>query len=114
MSKRQTYLFILAMGLLFIFIGQFMHIGYLNRLVSNTWGWVQNPLIFVPAAVCAFIFMGNSKYWMINIGVALVVSAVIQYIVVRSGGTLYIVLVRAFAYIVVVYLLNLVKVILDK
>lgn len=114
MSKRQTYLFLFAMGLLLIFIGQFMHITSINRVVNSTWTWLQNPFVFGPAAVCAFIFMNNGKYWMINTGVALVVSLIIQYLIVKSGGTLYIILVRAFAFLVVIYLLNLIKVILDK
>lgn len=114
MSKRQTYLFILAMGLILILIGQFMHISYINSVVKNTIRWVESPYIFAPAAVCAFVFMNNGKYWMINIGAALIMSLIIQFVIVKSGGSLYIFLIRSFAFIVVVYLLNLIKVILDK
>lgn len=114
MSKRQTYLFLLAMGLLLVFIGQFMHIGYINRISMGTWRWVQNPYVFVPAAVCAFVFLNNARYWMINTGIALIVSLIIQYVLLNSTGTLFVILVRAFAFLVVVYLLNLIKVILDK
>ena len=114
MSKRQTYLFLFAMGLLLILIGKFMRISYINMLVSNTLVWLENPLIFGPAAVCAFIFMNNSKYWMISTGVAAATSLIIQYIVIGTSGSLYIILVRAFAFLVVVFLLNLIKVILDK
>ena len=114
MSKRQTYLFILAMGLLLILIGKFMYISYINRLVTNTVVWLENPLVFGPAAVCAFVFMNNSKYWMINTGVAVATSLIIQYFVVESSGNIYTILVRAFAFLVVIYILNLIKVILDK
>lgn len=114
MSKRQTYLFILAMGLLLIFIGQFMHISYINRIATSTLTWIKSPYIFVPAAVCAFIFMNNKKYWMINTGIALIVSLAIQYLVVHGTGSLYIILIRAFAFLVIIYLMNLIKIILDK
>ena len=114
MSKRQTYLFILAMGLLLILIGQFMRISFINRLVANTLVWIENPMIFASAAVCAFVFMNNSKYWMLNSVIALVASLIIQYFVIESSGSIYIILVRTFAFLVVVYLLNLIKVILDK
>jgi len=114
MSKRQTYLFILAMGLLLILIGQFMRISFINRLVANTLVWIENPMIFGSAAVCAFVFMNNSKYWMINSGIALAVSLIVQYFVIESIGNVYGILVRAFAFLVVVYLLNLIKVVLDK
>ena len=114
MSKKQTYLFILAMGLILIFIGQFMHISYINKVTHNTWVWMQSPYIFAPAAVCAFVFMNNGKYWLINLAVAIIASLAIQFLVLKGGWSLYIILIRAFAFIVVVYLMNLVKVILDK
>lgn len=114
MSKKQTYLFILAMGLILIFVGQFMHISYINRVTQNTWTWMQSPYIFASAAICAFIFMNNGKYWYINTVVAIVASLIIQYVLIKGGFALYIILIRAFAFLVVVYLLNLVKVILDK
>ena len=114
MSKRQTYLFILAMGLMLIFIGQFMHISYINRITANTLTWIKSPYVFVPAAVCAFIFMNNKKYWMINTGIAVVVSLAIQYLIVHGSASLYTILIRAFAFLVVIYVMNLIKIILDK
>lgn len=114
MDKKQTYLFIFAMAITIVFIGQFMNISFINRLTINTWTWMENPYIFVPAGICAFLFMNNKKYWGINTTVAVITSLVIQYIILGSSGTLYILFVRAFAFIVVVFLLNLIKVVLDK
>jgi len=114
MSKRQTYLFLLAMGLILLLIGRFMHVSYINHVASDTFAWIQNPMIFGPAAICAFVFINNKKYWMINTAAALIVSLIIQYVVVKTGGSLYVILIRSFAFLVVVYLLNLIKVILDK
>ena len=114
MSKKQTYLFLLAMGAIIIFIGKFMHFSNINMVVNNTWTWMQSPYIFIPAAICAFVFMSNKKYWLINTGIALIASLVVQYLVLNGGGTLFTILIRAFAYLVIVYLLNLIKIILDK
>ena len=114
MSKKQTYLFLLAMGLLLVLVGHFMHIGYINRITNSTWTWMQSPYIFVPAAVCAFIFMNNKRYWMINTCAALIAALVIQFFVTKGTLIVDIILIRAFAFLVVVYLLNLIKVILDK
>ena len=114
MSRKQTYLFIFAMGLIIIFIGRFMYFNNINMVVNSTWTWMQSPYIFVPAAICAFIFMSNKKYWLINTGIALIASLAVQYLILSGGGTLYTILTRAFAYIVIVYLLNLIKIILDK
>lgn len=114
MSKKQTYLFVFAMGLIIIFIGKFMGFSHINKVVHSTWKYMQSSYIFIPAAVCAFVFMNNKKYWLINTGIALLISLVVQYIILGGGGTLYIILTRAFAYLVIVYLLNLIKIILDK
>ncbi|MBR1605097.1 MAG: hypothetical protein IJ660_03195 [Alphaproteobacteria bacterium] len=114
MTKKQTYLFLLAMGLLIIMAAHFMHISYVNHLVNSTWKWMQSPLVFGPAAICAFVFMNNKRYWMINIAAALIVSLVIQFFVVKGSLVVDAVLIRGFAFLVIVYLLNLIKVILDK
>ena len=114
MDKKQTYLFIFAMTLTIVFIGQFMNISYINRLALNTWTWMQSPYIFIPAGICTFLFMNNKKYWGINTTIAVITSLVIQYIIIGSSGTIYILFVRALAFIVIVFLLNVIKVVLDK
>lgn len=114
MSKKQSYLFLFAMGLLLILVGHFMHISHLNHFVNRTWNWMQNPYIVVPAAVCAFIFINNKRYWMINTCVAVIASLVIQYFVVKGSFVIETILIRAFAFLVIIYLLNLIKIILDK
>ncbi len=49
---------------------------------------VANPLVFGPAAVCAFIFMGNSRYWLINLACALIASfsrTILYYLAMGQG-----------------------------
>lgn len=75
---------------------------------------VANPLVFGPAAVCAFIFMGNGRYWLINLACALIASLIIQYFVIGHGAGIYTILYRAAAFLIVVYFLNLLKIILAK
>lgn len=69
---------------------------------------------FGPAAVCAFIFMGNGRYWLINLACALIASLIIQYFVIGHGAGIYTILYRAAAFLIVVYFLNLLKIILAK
>lgn len=114
MSKKQTYLYILAAGIILILAGFFMHIHVITSAYHVTSKMVANPLVFGPAAVCAFIFMGNSRYWLINLCCALVASLVIQYFIIKHGAGIYTILYRALAFLVVVYFLNLLKVILTK
>ena len=62
----------------------------------------------------AFIFMGNGRYWLINLACALIASLIIQYFVIGHGAGIYTILYRAAAFLIVVYFLNLLKIILAK
>lgn len=114
MSKKQTYLYILAAGIILILTGYFMHISIITSAMRTTTNMMANPLVFGPAAVCAFIFMGNSRYWLINLACAVIASLVIQYFVIGHGAGLYTISFRALAFIGIVYFHNLLKVILNK
>ena len=85
MSKKQTYLYILAAGIILILAGFFMHISLITSAYHTIGKMVANPLVFGPAAVCAFIFMGNGRYWLINLACALIASLIIQYFVIGHG-----------------------------
>ena len=61
-----------------------------------------------------FIFMGNGRYWLINLACALIASLIIQYFVIGHGAGIYTILYRAAAFLIVVYFLNLLKIILAK
>ena len=114
MSKKQTYLYIFAAGIILILAGFFMHISLITSAYHTIGKMVANPLVFGPAAVCAFIFMGNGRYWLINLACALIASLIIQYFVIGHGAGIYTILYRAAAFLIVVYFLNLLKIILAK
>lgn len=113
MSKKQTYLYILAAGIILILAGFFMHISLITSAYHTIGKMVANPLVFGPAAVCAFIFMGNGRYWLIN--PCLRTDCIFNYpYFVLAGAGIYTILYRAAAFLIVVYFLNLLKIILAK
>lgn len=57
---------------------------------------------------------GNGRYWLINLACALIASLIIQYFVIGHGAGIYTILYRAAAFLIVVYFLNLLKIILAK
>ena len=61
MSKKQTYFYILAAGIITIAAGYLMPVPAITGAFRTISKMVANPLVFGPAAVCAFIFMGNSQ-----------------------------------------------------
>ena len=112
--SKQSYLYILALGIIVIAAGFLMPVPAITAAYHTTSKMVVNPLVFGPAAICAFIFMGNSRYWLINAACALIASLAFQYLVVGHGAGLATILYRALAFLVVVYFLNLLKVIVAK
>ncbi|MBO5443040.1 MAG: hypothetical protein J6A33_04570 [Alphaproteobacteria bacterium] len=114
MSRKQTYLTILAISICVILAGIFMHIQEINTIMQATLAAMKDPKISITAAVCAFIFMGSGKYWFYIIGTALITALVIQYYFLRGGLDPVIIAYRTFAFVVVVYLLNLVKLLFNK
>ena len=105
MSKKQTYLYILAAGIILILAGFFMHISLITSAYHTIGKMVSNPLVFGPAA---------GRYWLINLACALIASLIIQYFVIGHGAGIYTILYRAAAFLIVVYFLNLLKIILAK
>ena len=108
--KKNTALYILAVVICLLLAAFVFHVPALRHLFHSLHGMLQSPYILVSAAVCAFLFINVKNYWLIIAGCALI----IQFAVIGHGAGLYTIAVRALAFVAVVYLLNLVKVIFAK
>ncbi len=112
--KKNTALYILAV-IICLFLAAFVfHVPALRHLFHNLYGMLQSPYILVSAAVCAFLFINTKTYWLIIAGCGIAAALIIQFAVIGHGAGLYTIAVRALAFVTVVYLLNLVKVIFAK
>lgn len=112
--KKNTALYILAV-IICLFLAAFVfHVPALRHLFHNLYGILQSPYILVSAAVCAFLFINTKNYWLIIAGCGIAAALIIQFAVIGHGAGLYTIAVRALAFVTVVYLLNLVKVIFAK
>lgn len=114
MSRKQSYLTILAITICVILAGILMHIEEINTIVQATMAAMKDPRISITAAVSAFIFMGKSNYWLYITVLGLITGFVVQYFLIKGGINITIIAYRAFAFVVVVYLLNLVKLLFNK
>lgn len=114
MSKTKSYLFILAAALIAVAIGYALNIHFIKSVCSHTLSFAQNNAVSVTAAVCAFLFYGSKNYWLIIAGCAVAASLIIQFVIIGHGAGLFTILVRAFAFVVIVYLMNLVKLIVNR
>ena len=111
MSKIKIYLLILAVAIIAVALGYMMHI---QSLCAASLTYMKNPVLPVTAAVCAFLFYGVKNYWLIIIGCAIVTAVVMQFVIVGHGTTIFLFTSRALAFLVVVYLMNLVKLIFNE
>lgn len=112
--KKNTALYILAAIICLLLAAFVFHIPALKHLFHNLYGMLQSPYILVSAAVCAFLFINTKNYWLIIAGCGVAAALIIQFAVIGHGAGLYTIAVRALAFVTVVYLLNLVKVIFTK
>lgn len=112
--KKQHYLYILAAAIIVIAAGYLMNIHFIKVFSHKTIHMMFSIYVCIPAAVCAFIFLNNKHYWLLNIVAALITSLVIQYGLIGHGAGVITILSRAMAFIVIIYLLNLVRIIINK
>ena len=112
--KKQHYLYVLAAIIITIAVGYMMHIHFIKSISHQTAHMMFSAYVCIPAAVCAFIFLNNKHYWLLNIAAALITALVIQYGIIGGGAGVITILSRALAFLAIVYLLNLVTVILNK
>lgn len=108
MSRKQVYLTILGVIICIILAGIYMQIQAINTLVQSTFILMQDPKISITAIVCSFIFMGNRNYWALIAILGVATAYAIEYYTLKNV-TLITIAYRTFAFIFVVYLLNLVK-----
>lgn len=114
MRKKSTYLYFLALIVILIAAAYALNIHFIKSAAHGIIRSAANPWICASAAVCAFIFMGNKHYWLINIGCALIAALIIELLVKGHHFGIYPLTISMLAFLSVVYLLNLIKVIFTK
>lgn len=108
MSRKQVYLTIFGVIICMVLAGFYMHIQAINSLSQSTFILIQDPKISITAIVCSFIFMGNRNYWALIPILGIATAYAIEYYTLKNV-TLTTIAYRTFAFVFVVYLLNLVK-----
>ena len=71
-------------------------------------------MLSVSAAVCAFIFLGNKNYWLIMLGCAIAAAFIIQFVIVGHGAEALVIAARATTFLAIVFLMNFVKLLVNK
>jgi hypothetical protein len=114
MTKTQTYFTILAAAVLIVAAGYIMNIGAVKSFSNLCLGFAQNNLLSVTAAVCAFVFLGRGNYWLLMTLCAVVTAVVIQMLILGQGAALEPLLARTVTFLGIVFLMNLVRLLINK
>lgn len=114
MRKKSTYLYFLAIIVILIAAGYALNIHLIKNATVSILKNMRDLWICASAAICAFIFMGNKHYWLINIGCAIIAALVIELLVKGHHLGIYSLSIIALAFLGIIYLLNLIKVVFTK
>ncbi len=114
MSKKSAYISILIATSLIIAAGFVFNIAFVKTLTYGTLSKLSEMYLAIGAAVCAFIFMGSKRYWLYNIVAAVILALFLQMFLYGGSVTLMPLLSRILAFLSIVYVLNFIKLLVNK
>lgn len=114
MRKKSTYLYFLALVVILVVSAYALNIHFIKSATHSILHAMANPWICVSAAASAFIFIGNKRYWLINIGCAAIIAVILDLVVKNHHLSTYSLSISILAFLCVVYILNLIKVLISK
>ena len=114
MSKTKSYFTILAATAIIIAAGYIMNIAAVKSFTAQCFAFAGQNILSVSAAVCAFVFLGNKNYWLIMFGCAVAAAVVIQFVIVGHGAGIITLAARAVTFLAVVFLMNFVKLLINR
>lgn len=114
MSKTKSYFMILVVAVMVVAVGYIMNINAIKSFFNMCLSFAGQNVLSVSAAVCAFIFLGNKNYWLIMAGCAVAAALLIQVVIVGQSAGIIVLAARAVTFMAVVFLMNFVKLLINK
>ncbi len=114
MSKTKSYFTILAAAVIIVAVGYIMNIASIKSFTAQCLGFAGQNVLSVSAAVCAFIFLGNKNYWLIILGCAIAAAIIIQFLIIGHGAGIITLAARTVTFLAIVFLMNFVKLMINK
>lgn len=114
MRKKSTYLIVLAIIAIAVALGYILNIAIIKNIISGIIGNISSPWILGLSAACAFILTDNKYYWIMNIVCAIMSAVILQIFIYGGVVTFWPVLYKTLAFLSVVYILNLAKIVITR
>lgn len=114
MRKKSTYLVLLAIIAIMVAFAYILNIVIIKNIVSGVVSNIQSTWILALGAAAAFILTENKYYWFMNIACGVLVAVILQIFVYGGMVTFWLVLYKTLAFLTVVYILNLAKILITR
>ena len=114
MSKTKSYFTIIIAAIITIAIGFIFEIGTITSFTYKCLHYAKENILSVSAAICAFIFLGNKNYWLIIAACAIIAALIIQFVIIGGSAGLISLAARAVTFMAIVFLMNFVKLLINK
>jgi len=108
MNKKICFAIFVAV-LITLIAGVLFHIGVINHTRDAVFAQMQNFYVCISAIVCAILLAKQKYYWLLVIGCAIIAAILIQLLVVGHLGSIYIIAMRAAAFLAYAYLTALIR-----
>lgn len=113
MSRKNWYFSILVTAIAVAAAGFLLHIPLIVKNVRSLAEMVADWRLALPAVVCALLFTKHKKYWWVMAICAVVAAVAIQAYFYRLGSVWPIVL-RSAAFLIVVYITDYLRLLLRR
>ena len=111
MSLKKIYFGILIAAVVVIVVSMFTGTRFIPVSLGILQSMIVDWKIFVPALVCAFALSKVKYYWLTMLGCSFVTSMVVQVFFFSVKAGLYIICLRAFCFLIVVYIVDYLRLI---
>lgn len=117
MSKTRYYFWILAIVIITVLAGYILNIAEIKQISRATLANAVHTWILIPAVISAFLF-GNFRHYWLTILIIGLIDAVCIHLFLNNGTAAGILTtttaIRVFAFIAVVYVMNLLKLLISR
>lgn len=114
MRKKSTYLILLAIIAIVVAFAYILNIVMIKNIASGVVTNIQSPWILALGAAAAFILTDNKYYWFMNIACAVLAAVILQIFIYGGMVTFWAVLYKTLAFLTIVYILNLAKILITR
>ena len=108
MSKKTCFLIFIA-AMVTILTSYVLNITPVTKEISNTFIQMQNIYIAIASIASALLFIKNKHYWLIMIGLALIIASIVQVLLLNGSLISIALLYKIIASFVYMYLVTLTR-----